>query len=316
MPRPLQGAGLPAHRLPLAFAAALSAAGIPTNPANAQSFPCHSAHYADEKTVCNEPGLGQLDQQLADVYRRVMLKLPRRDAEELDKHEDLFVTARRRCGENRACIEQSYRNRIQELQSVLPEGESDRKAERRVQSKGSDRQQASTRDRDTTEDKHGELSDTTGASPEADVASPLRPNDQGEATEGPVLPSLTPPTETRSRRDETTSAAPNPPSRHEAEDALEGVPAREKHSPHTRRMERVPTAPAATDHDKTESTRAPERRTATSGSTAPEAARPPEKRHSKAKTAAATPSPSPAPADQAKPASQPEIKWVNPAPSP
>jgi len=316
MPRPLHGAGLPAHLLPIVLGAVLIAAGIGTNRANAQSFPCRSAHYSDEKTVCSDPGLGQLDQHLADVYRRVMLKLPRRDAEELDKHEDLFVTARRRCGENRACIEQSYRNRIQELQSALPEGESDWKAERRALSKGTDPQQASTPDRGT-EDQRGEPSDTTRASPEAVVSSPLRPSDQGEATAAPALPAPPAPAETRSRRDETTGAAPNPPTRHEAEAAVEGVPVREKHSRHTRRTESVATAPAASDQDKTEGTSASERRTATSGSTTPpEPARSPEKRHSKLKTATvASPRQSPAPADQAKPASQPEIKWVNPAPS-
>ncbi|MBV9587613.1 MAG: hypothetical protein JO213_22265 [Alphaproteobacteria bacterium] len=319
MSRPLHGAGLPAHLLPIAFGAVLIAAGIGTSPATAQSFPCRSAHYTDEKTVCSDPELGQLDQKLADVYRRVMLKLPRRDAEELDKHEDLFVTARRRCGENRACIEQSYRNRIQELQSALPEGESDRDMGRRAQPQGSDRQQVSTGANGRTEDQRGEPSDTTRASPEAVVSSPLRPSDQGEATAAPALPAPPAPAETRSRRDETTGAAPNPPTRHEAEAAVEveGVPVREKHSRHTRRTESVATAPAASDQDKTEGTSAPERRAATSGSTAaPEPARSPEKRHSKLKTATvASPRQSPAPADQAKPASQPEIKWVNPAPS-
>jgi uncharacterized protein len=338
---------LPAHVLPIAFGALLIVPGIGAGPANAQSFPCRSAHYADEKTVCNDAGLGQLDQDLAAVYRRVMLKLPRREAEDLDKNEDTFVLARRRCGDNRACIEQSYRNRIQELQSALPEAETDRKAERRAQSKGSDRQQASTRDRGTTDDRRGEASDTNRASPEAVVSSPVRPSDQGEAKAAPGLPPPTPPTETRARRDGAASVVPNPPSRREAEAALEGVPPRDKHSRHTRRTESAASAPAATDHDKqptengaavaerhpaatsattaaperhratSESTSAPERRAATSGSTvAPEPAPPPEKRHAKAKTAAAsTPSPPPSPGDQAKPASQPEIKWVNPAPS-
>jgi len=348
MPQPRPRAGLPAHVLPIAFGALLIVPGIGAGPANAQSFPCRSAHYADEKTVCNDAGLGQLDQDLAAVYRRVMLKLPRREAEDLDKNEDTFVLARRRCGDNRACIEQSYRNRIQELQSALPEAETDRKAERRAQSKGSDRQQASTRDRGTTEDQRGEASDTNRASPEAVVSSPVRPSDQGEAKAAPGLPPPTPPTETRARRDGAASAVPNPPSRREAEAALEGVPARDKHSRHTRRTESAASAPTATDHEKqpaengaavaerppaatsaipaipaaperhratTESTSAAERRAATSGSTvAPEPAPPPEKRHAKAKTAAAS-TPSPPPGDQAKPASQPEIKWVNPAPS-
>ena len=73
-----------------------------------------------------------------------MLKLPRRDAQQLDKDEDLFVIARRLCGEDHACIEQSYRNRIQELQSALPNEAPGRKSEQQGQSKPSHRQQATS----------------------------------------------------------------------------------------------------------------------------------------------------------------------------
>ena len=41
------------------------------------------------------------------------------ESEALDRREDEFLIARR-CGHHRACIEQSYRNRIRELMAVLP----------------------------------------------------------------------------------------------------------------------------------------------------------------------------------------------------
>ena len=88
--------------------------------ANAQSFNCRFARYADEKMICTEPTLGPIDQELASIYRRVLLNLSRAERNELDKEEEAFVIARRRCGGDRACIEQSYRKRIQELQAMLP----------------------------------------------------------------------------------------------------------------------------------------------------------------------------------------------------
>ena len=67
--------------------------------------------------------MGQLDQELASVYRRLLLTLLRQDSEALDKSEDEFLIVRRRCGDHRACIEQSYRNRIRELKAALPKSE-------------------------------------------------------------------------------------------------------------------------------------------------------------------------------------------------
>jgi hypothetical protein len=70
---------------------------------------------------------GQLDQDLASIYRRVMLKLPQAEREELDHSEDAFVISRRRCGADRACIEQSYSRRMQELQAALPQDDGDQR---------------------------------------------------------------------------------------------------------------------------------------------------------------------------------------------
>jgi uncharacterized protein len=111
--------------LPIALGAMLIATAVATHTANAQSFNCHYARYADEKTICRVPSLGQLDEELASIYRRVLLNLPRAERAELDKNEDRFVIARRRCGADRACIEQSYRRRIQELQASLPDADPD-----------------------------------------------------------------------------------------------------------------------------------------------------------------------------------------------
>jgi uncharacterized protein len=227
MALPLPRAALTAHFLPAALGALLIAAGFAAGSANAQSFECRYAHYPDERTICQDPALGQLDQELASVYRRVMLKLPRREAEALDKNEDTFVIARRRCGDHRACIEQSYRNRIQELQAAVPEDESDRQASRRAQPKRSARNK--------TEDERDDAGDGKRGAAETAISSPERNSDQGESGAATAVA----PEETRSRHEESAgsgSAVPErlaPASGASAAAASSGKPPEKRHSAKT-----------------------------------------------------------------------------------
>jgi len=111
---PLDTAGLVAS---VVFAALLALAG--NKKADAQSFNCRYAHHRDEKLICKDPGLAKLDEELASAYRRLILRLPRGEGERLDRGEEAFVIARRQCGEQRACIEQKYRDRIRELEQLV-----------------------------------------------------------------------------------------------------------------------------------------------------------------------------------------------------
>jgi uncharacterized protein len=101
------------------FAAALILAAIVIGSglASGQSFDCRTTRAADEVTICHEPGLAKLDQDLAALQRQ------RHNAkrDDVEDNESAFLNARRRCSENRGCIEQSYRNRIQELARSLSE---------------------------------------------------------------------------------------------------------------------------------------------------------------------------------------------------
>src|SRR2546423_8511292 len=99
------------------FTAALILAAIATGSGSAsgQTFDCRTARAADEVTICHEPGLAKLDQDLAALRRQS--HKPKRD--DVEDNESAFLNARRRCGENRGCIEQSYRNRMQELARSL-----------------------------------------------------------------------------------------------------------------------------------------------------------------------------------------------------
>lgn len=67
--------------------------------------------------------LGQLHEELASVYRRLLLRLPKEEGKQLYKEEDAFVLFRNRCGAQRVCIEESYRKRIRELEEALAKQE-------------------------------------------------------------------------------------------------------------------------------------------------------------------------------------------------
>lgn len=90
-------------------------------PALAQSFDCRDASYRDEALICQEPDLARLDQQLATLYREQIGKVSKDQQDEFQRHEALFLHRRHECREHYRCIEQSYRNRIRELEDLLSE---------------------------------------------------------------------------------------------------------------------------------------------------------------------------------------------------
>jgi len=85
----------------------------------AQSFSCRYARHSVERAICQDPMLGQLDEELASVYRRLLLRLPKEEGKQLYNDEDAFVLSRNRCGAQRAGIEESYRRCIRELEEAL-----------------------------------------------------------------------------------------------------------------------------------------------------------------------------------------------------
>jgi uncharacterized protein len=138
MPRSSYRAPLSARFIALSLAhVLLSTAVLGVQSAKGQSFDCRYARYTDEKTICHEPALGRLDEELASMYRRVLLSLARPERGELDKNEDSWIRARHRCSGDRTCIEESYRKRIAELQA---RGTDSRRRRQDAESKPSDRQ--------------------------------------------------------------------------------------------------------------------------------------------------------------------------------
>jgi uncharacterized protein len=332
MPRLQSTAPLSGHFPPVALAALCLAAWIGASPAAGQSFDCRNARYPDEKTICRESRLGALDKELAAAYDRAEKKLSKQEREEFENNETAFVNARHRCGENQGCIEQSYRNRRQELGAVLRDEEADRSGRRGASSMRIGRQKPSPRDgteervkieNERAEPRDAELGAAETASPSSD-----RKTEPSDATPPRVL--LPPsPAEARSRHKETGktgSPAATPPSREEAEAAIAGIAVPEKRHRHEKRDQPKdgvsavsPTAPPEHEKQSTNTGNAvPERYSPASGGSAAAAspAQPSEKPHSKAKAVAAG-APTPAePPPGAKPAGGGGTQWVNPSPSP
>ena len=119
----LQSTDLLSMRAVRLSAAIVAALAMPPAIAAAQSFDCRAARSADEMTICQNGDLARLDQQLAAAYRRDMAKLGQEQRDQFQQNEVSFLNARRRCGENQRCLEQSYHNRIQELRNLMSAGE-------------------------------------------------------------------------------------------------------------------------------------------------------------------------------------------------
>jgi uncharacterized protein YecT (DUF1311 family) len=115
----------------LAGMVAIAALASAASGAQAQSFNCRKANFADEKLICMNPDLSRLDERLNRIFgqNRNLLSAAGRNA--LDREEERWVVARRRCGPDHRCIEDSYRDRIGELGERLGEARRDDRAEDR-----------------------------------------------------------------------------------------------------------------------------------------------------------------------------------------
>jgi len=96
----------------------LFSAGMRT--ATAQSFDCRRAVTPDEVAICSNPLLGELDEIMADFYRRLRHYTGNFDnamglqGQLVNEARD-FLRRRAACGADEQCLEQAYRTRIRQL---------------------------------------------------------------------------------------------------------------------------------------------------------------------------------------------------------
>lgn len=77
---------------------------------SAASFDCTKASSPYEKTVCSNPALSSLDDQLASAYKEARAKSA--DPDGLKKAQIDWIKSTRQCASDAGCIENAYKSRI------------------------------------------------------------------------------------------------------------------------------------------------------------------------------------------------------------
>jgi uncharacterized protein len=98
--------------------ASLLLVAIPASNCSAQSFSCAAARKADEATICQNPKLSSLDDELALTFKSALRDASPRVASKLTDDQTDWLIARYQCGINASCIEALYTKRIQELKGI------------------------------------------------------------------------------------------------------------------------------------------------------------------------------------------------------
>lgn len=79
---------------------------------------CTKAASAVEKTICASTALYALDTQMGEAYR-ALVHANLQAQPELRKAQRIWLKTRDQCADNQACLDQSYRERVQSLQKQL-----------------------------------------------------------------------------------------------------------------------------------------------------------------------------------------------------
>lgn len=87
-------------------------------PVLAASFDCKKAKQADEKTICADRLLSELDVQVATTYRLLRGLFAMGMRGNLGDSQLAWLEQRRACGANKACLKQRYQERLDALQKV------------------------------------------------------------------------------------------------------------------------------------------------------------------------------------------------------
>ncbi|GJD75638.1 lysozyme inhibitor LprI family protein [Methylobacterium goesingense] len=90
-------------------------------PASAASFPCDKAETPDEKAICAHLPLNDLDVEMATRFEILRAMLPMGGNAKLREDQETWLTERRTCGADTACLKQSYEGRLKTLRAVFSE---------------------------------------------------------------------------------------------------------------------------------------------------------------------------------------------------
>ena len=104
-----------AHCLPGLLILALLAAG----PASAASFRCAKAKLADEKAICADRRLNDLDVELAVRLEVIKHLVPMGARGALMDDQQSWLAARHQCGADHNCLTRRYDDRLEEINGAL-----------------------------------------------------------------------------------------------------------------------------------------------------------------------------------------------------
>jgi len=107
--------------LGLAFAALAAGASF-VQPAAAASFSCEGDDRlnAAERTICDSPRLGALDERLDSWYRRALVRAGYSDqTAEVRGAQRRWIASRNACGSSFGCLKAHYTRRIRELKNYV-----------------------------------------------------------------------------------------------------------------------------------------------------------------------------------------------------
>lgn len=95
-------------------------------PAAAASFDCGKAKAADEKAICASRTLSELDVEMATLFR-VRMEIPMLMGARGDAGDEqvTWLTRRRACSGNAACLTQAYQQRIAQLRQIISDAMQD-----------------------------------------------------------------------------------------------------------------------------------------------------------------------------------------------
>ncbi len=84
-------------------------------PAEAASFNCVRAKAPVEVAICNDPGLGEMDEQMASLYFRLTNTAPGWAVRQVKSEQSGWIRQRNACGYDIGCIASAYDRRINRL---------------------------------------------------------------------------------------------------------------------------------------------------------------------------------------------------------
>ncbi|WP_132254616.1 lysozyme inhibitor LprI family protein [Methylobacterium segetis] len=94
---------------------------LAASPARAASFPCEGVQAADETAICADRALNDLDVEMAVRFAILKELLPMGGRGKLRDDQETWLTERRACGADPACLREAYAGRLKTLRAVFSE---------------------------------------------------------------------------------------------------------------------------------------------------------------------------------------------------